>query len=93
MSSVIAAGPGLVAVGGDGSDSAVWTSADGIAWSRAPHDESAFGGAGGQGMTGVIAAGPGLVAVGSAWSTGELGAAVWISPDGIAWSRVADDER
>ena len=69
-------GSGLVAVGNVGSDAgddaAVWTSGDGIAWSRVPHDEAVFAGAG---MQSVTAGGPGLVAVGS---DGEA-AAVWVA--------------
>jgi hypothetical protein len=107
MWSVTVGGPGLVAVGREGSggdaDAAVWTSPDGIAWSRVPHDEAVFGGegdegdSGGQEMSGVTVGGPGLVAVG--WGgTGRAehasyrDAAVWTSPDGITWSRVPQDE-
>ncbi len=50
----------------------VWTSTDGITWSRVPHDEDVFAGAG---MRSVTAGGPGLVAVGS---DGEA-AAVWVA--------------
>ena len=85
MSSVTAGGPGLVAVGSDVGRAAVWTSPDGIRWTRVPHDEAVFGGAA---MNGVALGGPGLVAVGPAQNT----AAVWTSPDGIAWSRVPHDE-
>jgi hypothetical protein len=89
MSSVTAGGPGLVAVGSQWSlgvsTAAVWTSPDGITWSRVPHNETVFAEAG---MRSVIAAGAGLVAVGSAGSD----AAVWTSPDGITWSRVPHDE-
>jgi len=103
MSSVIAGGPGLVAVGSAGSeddgDAAVWTSVDGMTWSRVAHDEAVFGGEGAQSMSSVIAGGPGLVAVGSTgsdvrpWSPGyDADAAVWTSVDGITWSRVAHDE-
>jgi hypothetical protein len=102
MTSVTAGGPGLVAVGSDGdleqtADAVVWTSVDGITWSRVPHDEEVFGGAGGQQMTSVTAAGPGLVAVGSD-GLGSIDngpaqvAAVWTSVDGITWSRVPHDE-
>ncbi len=90
MESVTAGGPGLVAVGGDwhGVDgqggAAVWTSVDGIIWSRAPDNEALFGG----GMSSVTAGGPGLVAVG--WDA--VGAAVWTSVDGFTWSRVPHDE-
>jgi hypothetical protein len=103
MQSVTAGGPGLVAVGldqtrhfGDGDagegHAAVWTSADGITWSRVPHDEAAFGGAGEEFMTSVTVGGPGLVAVG--WDLGptDADAAVWTSPDGITWSRAPHDE-
>jgi hypothetical protein len=93
MSSVTVGGPGLVAVGSDGSPdgggvAAVWTSVDGITWLRVPHNEAVFGGETdgyyGQSMSSVTAGGPGLVAVGS-----DLGrAVVWTSVDGITWSRV-----
>jgi hypothetical protein len=97
MNSVTVGGPGLVAVGFDGSPdgggvAAVWTSVDGIRWSRVPHDDVVFGGDNdgyyGQEMLSVTAGGPGLVAVGS-----DVGrAAVWTSVDGITWSRVLDDK-
>jgi hypothetical protein len=106
MTSVVAGGPGLVAVGHDGlwdestrdwypdPSAAVWTSEDGIVWSRVPHDEEIFGGAA---MSDVTLGGPGLVAVG--WSPsgdtavwdGASDAAVWTSVDGLTWSRVHDD--
>jgi hypothetical protein len=88
-----------------GSGSAVvWTSPDGMTWTRIPHDEAVFGGEGHQAMSSVAVAGPGLVAVGSSEgytveSDSEDGlisngsrAAVWISPDGITWTRVPHDE-
>ena len=109
MFSVTAGGPGLVAVGSifderdelDESDAAVWTSVDGITWSRVPHDEAVFGGAR---MSGVTVGGPGLVAVGSDVGTDGVGvgidqdspperdAVVLTSVDGITWSRVPHDE-
>jgi len=94
MWSVTAEGPGLVAVGTDwsGTDAAVWTSPDGISWSRVPDDEAVFGGDGEQEMRGVTAGGPGLVAVGSDWCCGDGDAAVWASRDGISWFRVSHDE-
>ena len=62
-------------------------------WSRVPHNEAVFGGAGGQQMFSVTVGGPGLVAVGMDRSLGEeWDAAAWTSPDGITWSRVAHDE-
>jgi hypothetical protein len=92
MHSVVADGPGLVAVGDNGLDAAVWTSADGLAWSRVPHDEAVFGGDDSQQMYSVVAGGPGFVAVGDDYSGGDADAAVWTSPDGLAWSRVPHDE-
>ncbi|MGI9624054.1 MAG: hypothetical protein ACR2PK_14555, partial [Acidimicrobiales bacterium] len=85
MSSVIAGGPGLVAVGHDRTNAAVWTSADGLTWSRILHDETAFANAA---MISVTKGGPGLVAVGVA----RGGAAVWTSAQGVAWSRVPHDD-
>ncbi len=95
MVSVTVGGPGLVAVGldGPGFDRAeVWTSPDGITWSQVRHDEAIFGGEGDQLMSSVTAGGPGLVAVGLDGSGGDFDAALWISSDGITWSRVPDDE-
>jgi hypothetical protein len=99
MFDVTVGGPGLVAVGRDGpavdgeGDAAVWTSRDGLNWSRVPHDESVFGGPGEQRMLSVTAGGPGLVAVGFETPVGLLGrdAAVWTSIDGLDWSRVPHD--
>jgi hypothetical protein len=82
----------FVAVGADsrvtGSaelDAAVWLSANGVTWSRAPHDRGQLGGPGDEVMTAVTPGGPGLVAVGRAGAE----AAAWISTDGRRWSRVA----
>jgi hypothetical protein len=113
MNSVTVGGPGLVAVGlveyveqsADGdwdeySDAAVWTSVDGIAWSRVPYDTTmfgdseVFGGAGAQEMHSVTVAGSALVAVGihgGGYDTRGFGA-VWTSADGITWSRVPHDD-
>jgi len=96
MRSVVTAGPGLVAVGGDWSrgdqDAAVWWSVDGLTWNRVPHDETVFGGPYIQRMRAVTAGGPGLVAVGRAGSDQDGDAAVWWSVDGLTWNRVPHDE-
>jgi hypothetical protein len=107
MRSVIAADPGLVAVGqsdwldGDPSsatgatirhDAAVWTSPDGLTWTRIPDDEAVFAGSGEQRMRSVAVGGSGLVAAGAEYSDGEWHAAVWTSPDAYTWSRVPVDE-
>ena len=88
MVSVTAGGPGVIAVGWDRSSSgedaraAVWTSPDGVTWSRVPHDEQVFGGPEDQVMWSVTTGGPGVVAVGYAGSlSGDSAqAAVWTSP-------------
>jgi len=96
MAAVTSTGAGLVAVGaecaGDECDGAAWTSVDGLTWSRVVHDEAVFGGDGDQVISGVTSAGGGLVAVGRDESGGDLDGAVWISVDGLTWSRVAHDE-
>lgn len=100
MRDVTVGGPGLVAVGatagvegpsaGATADTVavVWTSTDGITWSRVPHDEAIFGGAV---MHSVVAYGDGLVVVGFDASR-DLDAVVWTSTDGITWARLANDE-
>jgi hypothetical protein len=70
----------------------VWTSVDGITWSRVPHDEAVFGGVDEQSMFSVTVGGPGLVAVGWDGSDEDFDAAVWTSVDGITWSRVPHNE-
>lgn len=96
MYGVVAGGPGLVAVGheitnGD-SDAAVWTSVDGLTWTRVPHNESVFGGPSNQKMLDVAVGGPGLIAVGYDNDGTDRDAAVWTSPDGLTWTRVPHDE-
>ena len=89
MRSAVAVGSGLVAVGSNESgsdhsggdwDAAVWTSPDGLTWTRVPHDEAVFGGTRDipQGMLSVAAVDAGLVAVGH----DTFDAAVWYwTPD------------
>lgn len=93
INAVAVGGPGLVAVGYewlDGTDiPVVWTSPDGIAWTRIPYDELAFGGEGYPGLTDVIPWDGGLLAVGrrSGDPNSENGG-VWVSEDGLEWQRV-----
>ena len=83
---------GLVAVGSvpvsSGVIAAVWTSRDGRNWSRVPQTRKVFGVGsayeGGVEASSVTAGGPGLVAVGGP----ESAVFVWISVDGITWSRL-----
>jgi hypothetical protein len=79
------------------SNAAVWTSPDGLNWTRVPHDEAIFGGPGNQVMSSVTAGDFGLVAVGfdepdAIAAMGGARAAVWTSPDGITWNRIPHDE-
>lgn len=90
LGDVVVGGPGLVAVGSvgaedGGSDAAVWTSRDGLRWSRIPHDAAVFGGTGNEGIKAVAAGSDGLVAVGYKHPYSE--GAVWVSTDGLEWSR------
>ena len=106
MFSVVRGGPGFVAVGSwsgvategvgilDEAEyevAAVWTSVDGIDWTRVPHTP-VFAAEGRNVITwDVTTGGPGLVAVGAEEGPGGIRAAVWTSPDGLKWSRVPPD--
>jgi hypothetical protein len=99
MQAVARGGPGLVAVGWDGSGgaedakkAAVWTSTDGLTWERVADNEGVLGGPNKQAMYAVAAGGPGVVAVGWENSGGDEDAAVWASVDGLTWERVSPDE-
>jgi hypothetical protein len=104
---VVAGGPGLVAggivfdsdlyldayldaAGPPPASAAIWVSEDGAVWQRID-DSMLFAGKDNRFDSVVrdIAAGPlGFVAVGSH----GFDAAVWISPDGLSWTRVVDDD-
>jgi hypothetical protein len=93
----ITAGPdGLVAAGGDilgrpglDNDAAVWTSPDGRTWTRV--EDADFVSDRAQQISAITVGPDGLLAVG--YDTGPGGdrtPAVWRSPDGAAWVRIAD---
>jgi hypothetical protein len=95
VAAVTAGGPGLVAVGlasetptpsprNETWMAAVWTSTDGVTWSRVPPQPEVLGGPDYQAMETVNTGGPGLVAVGEA----SQGPTVWTSTDGTTWSRL-----
>lgn len=92
ITAVVAFEGGLVAGGAateNGTDAAaVWTSPDGSAWTRVPHDEATFGGAGGDAITLMLVVGDGVLALGRS-SPGRLDpdAAVWTSADARNWRR------
>jgi hypothetical protein len=122
MTAVTVGGPGLVAVGGRGGESdqvmssgawignrpvgAVWTSVDGVTWSRVPHDPNVFGeweedqgpvsapmhGLSAQ-MADVTTGGPGLVVVGGVYrgGWGTGRGAAWTSSDGFTWSLATEE--
>lgn len=59
----------------------------GSTWTRVPHDINEFGGAGDQIPIDVTAGGPGFVAIGNDSVGPKTQPAVWLSEDGMAWSR------
>lgn len=92
IETVIAAGPGFVAVGSDETDGAVWTSTDGRAWSRVPDPDGVLGGPGDQRIEDIVARPGGLVAVGGDSDETQGDIAVWLSSNGLDWTRVPTDE-
>lgn len=79
--SIVAGGPGLIAVGSPNENSTefIWTSEDGVEWIPASIEM-----AGDYGWAfDITVGGPGYVAVGSS---------IWTSPDGISWSEAALDD-
>jgi hypothetical protein len=95
VADLTAGGPGLVAVGtlvtGE-NDAAVWTSMDGTSWDRVV-DDATFGGPGNQWIEGVASGPGGTVAVGNSYVEGAgVRGAMWVSPDGATWARVADED-
>lgn len=80
-------------------DAAVWVSQDGIDWTRVSDPAGHFGGDGPQEIRAVVFGDHRFVAVGEDWLAAvgsddvPLDApdlAVWVSEDGLSWTRVAD---
>ena len=75
---------------------AVWTSADGLVWSRVPEKRLPDLGQDDVQLLAISSGGPGLVAVGSRVSECEservIDPAVWTSADGETWSPATDLE-
>ncbi len=84
---------GLVAVGEDiaGDTGRIWTSKDGQTWSIVP-TSATFGRPGIQVRMYTVTPGPAGVVIGGTIDTGvQYGeAAIWTSPDGVAWTRTPD---
>ena len=76
----------------DPRNGALWTSADGVSWTEASLEPGAFAGFGWQELHSVAQSDNLWIAVGVDDSTDEAAwdGAIWISEDGIAWSRVDD---
>jgi class 3 adenylate cyclase len=96
MTSLVASGSGFVAVGWStvtsDLDAQVWTSEDGMEWSRLSYDEAIFGGAEDQLLWGVAFSEGTFIAVGRDDDGGGSDAAVWTSEDGLDWSRTPSNE-
>lgn len=73
-------------------DAAIWTSKDGQAWARVPHNDTLFGGPGHQSIRDVVWTGSRFVAGGADRSGGDADVGFWISDDGLNWQRVPHDE-
>ena len=97
MARVVPGGPGFIAVGYAAQrrdvDAAVWSSADGVEWSRIEDNTALWGGPGDQHIRSITPIENGnLIAVGYDSSGGDQDAAVWRF-DGIGdWSRVEAGE-
>lgn len=85
-------GPGIIAVGFDASgadsDAAVWASSEGSEWIRI--SDTAFSAEGDQEIRAVLATDSGFIAAGHDARGNQVDAAVWVSPDGIDWTRIFD---
>ncbi|CAN5588833.1 hypothetical protein BH20ACT21_BH20ACT21_06560 [soil metagenome] len=96
MTSLVASEAGFVSVGWDevrsDLDAQVWTSGDGMDWSRLSYNEAVFGGDGDQLLWGVELSAGTFIAVGRDDSGGGSDAAVWTSEDGLEWVRTPSEE-
>lgn len=90
VESIVVGPAGLVALGNVSMGVGVWTSVDGIAWSRVPHDADIFGPGEDHvaNLSAAAAGGPGIVALGSSWKEDTQTSLAWFSSDGSSWSRV-----
>jgi len=86
----------IVAAGSDNSsgefDAAVWTSENGVKWTRTRGNIEELGGEGDQLISRVAVGERGFVAVGSERVLGEWSAAAWVSADGKKWTQAPTDD-
>lgn len=98
---VVLGGPGLVAVGTIAGpaptypfEAAVWTSVDGLTWTRSSPDGDNESVSENTRLSNVYRGGPGLVAIGTSCEPppGQAGCdekvAIWTSSDGLSWTRL-----
>jgi hypothetical protein len=89
IATVVAGGPGFVAVGVDGDDAGIWTSTDGTRWRQEiTSPEGADNGV--QALIFVVPTATGFAAVGNETGPAGVDAAVWTSANGIVWDRLPD---
>lgn len=75
------------------SQGVIWTSRDGLVWTRVPEERVPETGREGARLYAVATGGSGLVAVGFRDVAGQVDPVVWTSPDGETWSAAADLEQ
>ena len=94
INSLLVAPNGVWAAGtvvdGTDEDAAVWTSTDGIHWSRVNSATRSFGGNGDHVIDALTTLGNGFVAVGAVRTGAQWMPASWISPDGVSWSQASE---
>lgn len=85
-------GPGVIAAGLDASgsdiDAAIWASSDGLEWIQVV--DPSLGGEGDQEISTVLSTEFGFVAAGHDARGNQVDAAVWVSEDGLDWTRIFD---
>jgi hypothetical protein len=84
MSDIVWGPRGFVAVGGDGSRAAVWTSTDGVTWTRIDTTQAPIGSA--RPLSAIAVLDGGYVAAGP--DGNAVLVTLWTSTDGISWDRV-----